>query len=317
MIGSKRNPSAVSSPRTGGTKYYGIYRAKCINNQDPRSLGRILAHIYKRDGNLSYQEDIHQWIPVLSPYGGVKGMGFYMIPPIHAEGFVIFEEGISTRPVWIGTFPYAPTREIDEEASEAAGYGIVRVRPTVPAELENDPTKIVLKTQYPALSDPDPESNENKVENVITMDESKLELVHVHQGEYEYSPGGVSTGNASSFITMSDTSIVMGVRAADGRVFQIQIDAEGIRLISDLGDIISISDGSIQISGTDQSQIYIRAKDNGSILLEGKQVIADGEQLVLGPPGATGGGGVITSDCICPLTGLPTHIGSGKTIIGG
>jgi hypothetical protein len=300
-----------------GNKYFGIYRARCINNQDPRSLGRILIHIYQRDGNLSYQEDIHQWTPVLSAYGGVRGMGFYMIPPIHAEGFVIFENGEPTKPVWIGTFPYAPLREIDEESSKAAGYGVVKVTPTVPAELGNDATKIVLKTQYPALGDSNPESDSNKIENVIVMDQTKLELLHVNQNVYKYTPGGVSTGQASSYITLGDNSIVLGVKGEDGRVFQIQIDNNGIRFVTDLGDSISMSDGSIQIIGSDKAQISIRATQNGSITLNGKQLVMDAEQIVSGPPGQQGGGGAVTSDCICPFTGMATHTSSGKTIVGG
>jgi len=316
-MAEKEHLSGVHTTTPTGSKFYGIYRARCINNQDPRGLGRILTHVYQRDGNLSYQEDIHQWTPVLSPYGGVRGMGFYMIPPIHAEGFVIFENGEPTRPVWIGTFPYAPLKEIDEAASKSAGYGIIKVTPTVPTELGNDPTKIVLKTQYPALGDDNPESNTNKVENLIVMDNTKLELVHVNQNVYEYSPGGVSTGQASSFITLKDNSITIGVKGEDGRIFQLQIDSQGIRMISNLGDQIAISDGNITIIGSDMAQINIRAMNNGSIVVNGKQVVIDGEQLVLGPPGSQGGGGAITSDCICPFTGLATHTSSGKTIVGG
>jgi hypothetical protein len=316
---SGKGPGLVStkSESSSGLKYYGIYRARCINNQDPRGLGRILAHIYQRDGNLSYTEDIHQWIPVLSPYGGVKGMGFYMIPPIHAEGFVIFEGGIPSRPVWIGTFPYAPPKEIDEEASKSAGYGIVKVTPTIPPELQNDPTTVVLKTQYPALGNPDIESNDNKVENLIVMDETKLELVHINQNEYEYNPGGVSSANASSYLRLTDNSIAIGVKGEDGKVYEIQIDNTGIRLISDLGDTISIADGEISIQGSDKCQISIRAMENGSVNINGKQVVVDGEQIIIGPPGTSGGGGVVTSDCICPFTGMPTHVSSGKTIVGG
>lgn len=316
-LGDRKKPSSVKSSSASSTKYYGIYRARCIDNQDPRGLGRVLAHIYTRDGNLSYQEDIHQWIPVLSPYGGIKGMGFYMIPPIHSEGFVIFEAGVPTKPVWIGTFPYAPAKEIDEAATRAAGYGVVKVIPTIPAELQNDPTTIVLKTQYPALGDPDIESDDNKVENLITMNEEKLELVHLNQNEYEYSQGGVSSAQASSYIRLTDNAIIMGVKNEEDKVYELQIDSTGIRMISDLGDTISVADGEITIQGTDSSQINIRAMEKGSINVNGKQVIIDGEQIIIGPPGSTGGGGVVTSDCICPFTGLPTHVSSGKTIVGG
>lgn len=299
------------------SKYYGIYRAKCLNNQDPRGLGRILVHIYTRDGAVSYREDTHQWIPVLSPYGGLKSMGFYMTPPIHAEGFVIFERGVSTKPVWIGSFPYVPPKIIDEEATKAAGYGVVKVTPTIPPEMQNDPTKIILKTQYPALDTPGIDNNANTIENLIVMDETKLELVHVNQSAYEYSAGGVSSGSASSYIRLTDNMATIGVKGETGKVYEIQVDSSGIRLTSDLGDTISISDGEIAIIGSDECDISLTAKNKGAVNINGKQVIIDGEQIVIGPPGSLGGGGAVTSDSICPFVGLPIHQSSSKTTIGG
>ncbi len=316
ISGSKRNSTIKTSGGTG-VKYYGIYRARCINNKDPKGQGKILVHVYSRDGNISYSEDIHQWIPVLSPYGGLKGMGFYMIPPIHAEGFVIFEQGNLTNPIWLGTYPYAPSHEIDKEATKAAGYGVVKTIPTIPPEMKNDPTTIILKTQYPALANPNIESNENKVENLFTMSEEKFELTHVNQSGYEYSPGGQSTAKPSSYIRLTDSGITLGVKGQDDRVFELQIDSAGIRMTSNLGDTVSIADGEISIIGSENAQINIRALDEGAININGKQVIIDGEQIVIGPPGTTGGGGVVTSDCICPFTGMTTHVASGKTIVGG
>jgi hypothetical protein len=240
-----------------------------------------------------------------------------MIPPIHAEGFVIFEAGLSTNPVWIGTFPYAPLKEVDEAASEAAGYTVIKTTPTVPSELGTDATRVVLKTQYPALGNEVPEDDTNKIENVIVMDETKLELIHVNQNVYEYSPGGITTGTASSFISLRDNSITLGVKAEDGRVFQLQIDNQGIRMVSNTGDQIAVNDGVITLIGSDTAQINIRAMNNGSVVINGKQVVVDGEQVVIGPPGSQGGGGVVTSDCICPFTGMATHTSSSKTIVGG
>lgn len=303
--------------RKQSAKYYGIYRARCLNNQDPMGLSRVLVHIYMRDGRVNYDEDTHQWAPVLSPYGGLKGMGLYMIPPIHAEGFVIFEGGAKQKPIWIGTYPYAPTKTIDEEATKAAGYGVVKSVPTIPPELQNDPTKFVLKTQYPTISDPSVESNDNKIENLIVMDETKLELVHINQGSYEYSAGGVSSANASSYIRLTDNMVTIGVKSEEGKTYEIQVDSAGIRLISDLGDTVSISDGEIAIIGSDACDISLTAKDNGAVNINGKQIIIDGEQIIIGPPGSLGGGGAVTSASICPFVGLPIHQSSSKTIIGG
>lgn len=297
--------------------YYGIYRAKCLNNQDPKGLGRILAHIYETDGPLSYDEAGHQWIPVLSPYGGIPQMGFYMIPPIHADGYVIFEGGNQSEPVWIGTFPFAAIKEIDEEASQAAGYTVLRVKPTIPPELGGDPSTFVIKTQYPSLEQPDFTNSENIVENLMVMDESKLELVHINKNEYEYNSGGVSAGQPSSSISLTDNGIRLQVRNAEGEVHAIDITGEGIRMETALGDFINLANGNIQIKGSDQAQIQIEGLENGSIIINAKQVVLDGEQIIQGPPGSTGGGGAVTTDSVCPFVGLPIHIGSSKTIIGG
>lgn len=308
-------PFAAAGPG-GEQKYYGIYRAKCINNRDPLGRGRILAHIYLRDGALSYSEQSHQWIPVLTPYGGLRGMGMSMVPPLHADGFVIFEEGNTSMPVWIGAYPFAPLREVDEEASRKAGYTVINTLPTIPAEQAQDPTRIVIKTQYPSIEDPLPESNENVVENTIIMDESKLELFHINKNVYEYQEGGTG-GSPGSFIRLGDASIDMGVRGPDGRVFAISITGENINLSSSAGDQISISDNSIKIKGTDQGQIAVEAVENGSIVLNGRNVTVDGEQIIVGPPGALGGGGIVNTQSICPFVGLPIHQGSSKAIVGG
>jgi hypothetical protein len=67
-----KNNTAALKLGTSKTIYYGIYRARCLNNNDPMGLGRVLAHIYSRDGSLSYDESSHTWVPVLSPYGGLR-----------------------------------------------------------------------------------------------------------------------------------------------------------------------------------------------------------------------------------------------------
>lgn len=296
--------------------YYGIYRAKVLDNADPRNQGRVLLHIYAIDGEFNYTEDQHNWVPVLSPYGGISQMGLYMIPPIHAEGYVIFEEGNVNKPVWIGTYPFSAVTEVDEEASKSAGYTVLKQVPTIPPEL-TDPTRVIWKTQYLSKDNPEPDSDQNKVENIIVMDEKVLELVHVTQSEYKYEQGGVGKGNACSFFSLGENSVSIGVKGADSKVHQINITNKGIKLETPLGDTIQMTDGNIQLKGSQQCQIQIEALDAGSIIINGKQVLVDGENIIAGPPGSNGGGGVVTCDTVCPFVGLPIHIGSSKLIAGG
>ena len=111
---------------------FGLYAAKVLDNADPLNQGRVLAHIYKRDGRFNYSPEGHTWVPVLSAYGGNREMGMYMLPPIHSEGFVIFEEGDANQPVWVGSYPFGLLSTVDEEASQQAGVTIFKNLPSVP-----------------------------------------------------------------------------------------------------------------------------------------------------------------------------------------
>lgn len=314
---AKRLGATKTASSQQSSKYYGIYRAKCLNNNDPRSQGRILVHVYVRDGPLNYDEDTHQWIPVLSPYGGLSGMGLFMIPPIHADGFVIFEAGDTRKPVWIGAYPFAPIREIDEDLSKRAGYAVIKTTPTVPIEMGGDATKIVLKTQYTTAENPNIDSDENSIENMIIMDETKLEMFHLNQQVFEHKESGSSSADSCSFIRLLDGSVEIGVKAPDGKTNSIQITADGVKISSNLGDYIMVSDGRIQIIGTDAAQIKIEAVEEGSVVILSKTTVVDGESIILGPPGAQGGGSVVTTQSICPFVGLPIHQGSSKVMVSG
>lgn len=298
-------------------EYYGIYRAKVLNNKDPNGLGRVLVHIYELDGPLNFDESNHQWIPVLSPFGGVPQMGFYIIPPIHAEGFVIFENGNANRPVWIGSYPFSEEKEIDEEATQTAGYPVIRVKQTVPPETKKDPTTIVLKTQYPTIDKPDPTSDENIVENIVTLNENKLELIHANKSYYKYNPGGLDNSQPSSSITLSDDTLRLQVLNSKNEVNYIEITQDGVVISSSNGNSISVSKNEgIVIKTNETGTLKLEALSNGSVIIKARYVIIDGEQIVV-PPGENGGGGVVTTDCVCPFVGLPIHVGSSKVIFGG
>jgi hypothetical protein len=296
-------------------KYYGIYFAKCIGNKDPLALGRILVHIYMRDGEFNYDENSHQWIPVLSPYGGNPQMGMFMLPPIHANGYVVFEEGDPRRPVWIGSYALSAKTKIDEEASKSAGFTVFKTEASIPPETGNDPTTFIIKTQYTTLDNKDVTSNDNKIENMIVMNESKLELVHVNQSKYSYKYGGISEEFSRSYLRLEDDSITIGVKNSDGEVHEIQVKPDGIYFKSQYGDTISIRNGYIDIIGLEKTKINI--KSIGPIEVNGKNVLVEGEQLIVGAPGDKGGGGAVTCDTICPFVGLAIHVGSTKTIVGG
>jgi hypothetical protein len=294
---------------------FGLYGAKVIDNNDPDGTGRVLVHIYRRDGVFNYSPQGHTWVPVLSPYGGNREMGMFMLPPIHAEGFVMFEGGDPLQPVWVGAYPLSPKTSVDEDASNQAGITIFKTAPTIPPEAAGDPTTAIIKTQYPGVKTPDIEDDVNRVENLIVMNEKKMEFAHINQTDYTYNRTGIDDSYVRSYITLKDNSLAIGVRNSDGEVHEISVTSSGIKFQTADGGYVQMSNGSIEISGAAETKITI--KTPGAIEINGKQVMFDGESLLLGPLGDQGGAGVVTSDAICPYVGFNCMVGSSKLTASG
>ncbi|QTA89094.1 phage baseplate assembly protein V [Desulfonema magnum] len=79
-------------------KYFGKYRGKVTNNNDPMQLGRVQVEVPSvlGDGRLS-------WAMPCVPYAGMQ-VGFFAIPPINANIWVEFEGGDIDYPIWSGCF---------------------------------------------------------------------------------------------------------------------------------------------------------------------------------------------------------------------
>jgi len=81
-----------------GPPFYGKFRGKVTDNQDPRSQGRV--RVKAPD---VYGEEVSGWAMPAVPYGG-KGVGLFLIPPADASVWVEFEHGDPDYPVWAGCF---------------------------------------------------------------------------------------------------------------------------------------------------------------------------------------------------------------------
>lgn len=78
-------------------RYFGKYRAKVEDNEDPLFLGRIVAKVAVMP-HVSLD-----WCMPCVPYAGA-GVGFYAIPPIGANVWIEFEGGDMNYPIWSGCF---------------------------------------------------------------------------------------------------------------------------------------------------------------------------------------------------------------------
>jgi uncharacterized protein involved in type VI secretion and phage assembly len=78
-------------------EFYGKYRGKVIDNQDPLKCGRLRTNVPAiSDNDLT-------WAEPCTPYAGPK-LGWYVIPPAGANVWIEFERGDVDYPIWTGCF---------------------------------------------------------------------------------------------------------------------------------------------------------------------------------------------------------------------
>jgi hypothetical protein len=81
-------------------KWYGVYRGVVVDDDDPRSLGRLLVEVP------TVLAGGPRWALPSLPAGSA---GSTASPAIGSVVWVAFEEGDVDRPVWLGRVPTAPS----------------------------------------------------------------------------------------------------------------------------------------------------------------------------------------------------------------
>lgn len=76
--------------------YYGKYRGKVTDIQDPLMMGRIRANVPDVMG-----DEESGWAMPCAPFGG-SGMGFFALPAVDAGVWIEFEQGDPDYPIWSG-----------------------------------------------------------------------------------------------------------------------------------------------------------------------------------------------------------------------
>ena len=93
--------------------YWGKYRGKVSNVDDPLKIGRIKALVPSVLG-----EEESGWALPSLPFAGPT-MGMYAIPPVDAGVWIEFEAGDPSLPVWTGCFWSSGQLPKDESGTEA------------------------------------------------------------------------------------------------------------------------------------------------------------------------------------------------------
>ncbi|HEY0545860.1 MAG TPA: phage baseplate assembly protein V [Pyrinomonadaceae bacterium] len=96
-MGDEHEQLLVELHQHASTHYYGKYRGKVMNVEDPEKLGRIQAlvpEIYGEEGN-------SPWAMPAAPFAGSQH-GFVFIPELEDGVWIEFEAGDISRPIWTG-----------------------------------------------------------------------------------------------------------------------------------------------------------------------------------------------------------------------
>ena len=84
-------------------KGFGIYRATVVENVDPEGRGRIR---FRMDHPNSTPIDKLPFAEYCSPFGGgdnIDGAGFFFVPEIGSQVWIMYENGDKSQPVWLGS----------------------------------------------------------------------------------------------------------------------------------------------------------------------------------------------------------------------
>jgi uncharacterized protein involved in type VI secretion and phage assembly len=80
----------------GDYTFYGKYRGRVTDIEDPLMMGRIKAYVPDVLG-----DDESGWAMPCVPFAG-NGMGFFALPSVGAGVWIEFEHGDPDYPIWIG-----------------------------------------------------------------------------------------------------------------------------------------------------------------------------------------------------------------------
>jgi hypothetical protein len=120
-------------------------------------------------------------------------------PPIGAHGYVMYPGGdLKTIPVWMG----AAVVTADTNSMKNAN-----AKRTVAPEL-TDPTDFLIKTQYTTKRNQTLNTQANKVENFVKLNEEAIVLAHVRQDDYTnytYSEPNILNQPVNSLVIKNDS----------------------------------------------------------------------------------------------------------------
>ena len=123
----------------GRPAFYGKYAGVVTDLGDPKSIGRVRAHVPEVLG----EDEPCGWAMPCAPWGGGPNRGFFALPEVGDTVWIEFEAGDPMRPIWTGTFWGAPTSSGGQDDLGTATGSELPEGPDGPA----GPQKYIFRTK--------------------------------------------------------------------------------------------------------------------------------------------------------------------------
>lgn len=239
----------------------GLWKATVVDTSTFRENGTIRVRVLGVTPEDGYEEAY-----VMLPFGGHENMGIHFLPPIGSYGFVAYERGKATEAIWMGSIMRYWGKAMEDDVGS-------------PVEAENE-TDFVIKQQYTKEDDQEVSSSENKVENVIKMNENELTIAKFHQGDnyqYQDAPYDADDGLAINLVKITDDEFKIKFRDSGNETDRtITINDDYLKLDwQDDTKSITIDDTEISII---QEDTKIVINKDGSVDVEGKEIHIQGKK---------------------------------------
>lgn len=252
-------------------KMPGMFQAEVLDTADFKETGKIKVHLIG-----STSQDQYEMVGVMTPFGGLPNMGMQFLPPIGAIGLVIYIRENERHPIWIGALMRYWQDPDDKELDNGVAH---------PVEAE-DPTDFVVKTQYTKTDDQELDGD-NKVENVIKMNEEAILISKIQQNDnynYETEAYDSQEDYPANTIRIADDEIRLKVRT-DGNDADREFIVNGDELRLEWGedqtitvkedktiikngeaDVTVFNDGKVQVNA---DKIELNGTDGTGMFYEG------------------------------------------------
>ena len=248
-----------------------LYKCDVIDTREFLETGYIQVRVHGLD-----PEGVFEDAEIMTPFGGLEGMGMQALPPIGSVGYVLYELGNPEKPVFIGSKLVGGTPNEENRAPE----GTLLNR----AESE-DPSDLILKTQYTLFDERDLTGTENKSENILKMTEKEFTLAKIRQDEsvYEYKEEPYDIKEAAyNIVKITDDEIVLRFKFEDNSTAnEIKVNEDTVSMDFDT----EAGDMSVQV---EDDKILLKASGSTVTIEKDGKVIVEAERIDLGGNSNTG-----------------------------